>query len=243
LNEPRWREALRRPDGAAIIRVVTANDSDVAAPVEVGATARAAAFERVVFFSDAVFAIAITLLVLDLKVPALPGNASSRAIGDALAGDAPSFLAFALSFAVIGLYWLAHWRKFQLIVRVNQRLLVLNLALLGSVVFIPFPTSLIAIFGDSLSTAIYAISLAVTGILGSATLWYAWRAGLVDPRFSELIVRNYTARGLIVPGVFLVSLLVLAVMGPTACRVSWIAIPFAQAIVRRRFGQRARVHF
>jgi uncharacterized membrane protein len=234
---------LRHHDGAAIIRDVTANDGDTAAPVEVGDTERAAAFERVVFFSDAVFAIAITLLVLDLKVPALPGNASSRAIGDALAGEAPSFLAFALSFAVIGLYWLAHWRKFQLIVRANQRLLVLNLALLGSVVFIPFPTSLIATFGDSLSTAIYAISLAVTGILGSATLWYAWRAGLVDPRMSALVVRNNTARGLVVPGVFLASLLVLALIGPTACKVSWIAVPIAQAVVSRRFGQRGQVHF
>ena len=222
---------------------MTANDGDVAAPVEIGDTERAAAFERVVFFSDAVFAIAITLLVLDLKVPALPGNASSHSIGDALAGDAPSFLAFGLSFGVIGLYWLAHWRKFQLIVRANQRLLALNLALLGSVVFIPFPTSLIANFGDSLSTAIYAISLAVTGILGSVTLWYAWRAGLVDPRFSAEVVRNYTARGLVVPGVFLVSLLVLALIGPTACKVSWIAIPIAQAVVSRRFGQRAQVHF
>ena len=234
---------MRRPDGAAIIRVVTANDGDVAAPVELGDTARAAAFERVVFFSDAVFAIAITVLVLDLKVPALPGDASTRAIADALAGDAPSFLAFGLSFGVIGLYWLAHWRKFQLIVRANQRLLALNLALLGSVVFIPFPTSLVATFGDSLSTAIDAISLAVTGILGSLTLWYAWRAGLVDPRLSALIVRNYTARGLVVPGVFLASLLVLALIGPTACKVSWIAVPISQAVVGRRFGQRAQVHF
>ena len=141
------------------------------------------------------FAIAITLLVLDLKVPALPDDASAQAIGDALLAEAPSFFAFVLSFAVVGLYWLAHWRKFQLIVRANQRLLVLNLALLGSVAFIPFPTRLIAEFGESLTTAIYAISLAVTGLLGSAMLWYAWRAGLVDPAASSAAVRNYTVRG------------------------------------------------
>jgi len=199
--------------------------------------------ERLVFFSDAVFAIAITLLVLDLKVPALPGDASARAIGDALVADAPSFFAFALSFAVIGLYWLAHWRKFQLIVRANQTLLVINLALLGSVVFIPFPTSLIAQFGESLTTAVYAISLTVTGLLGSAMLWYAWRAGLVDPRVSALVVRHYTVRGLVVPGVFLASLVVLAALGPMAGQASWIAIPFAQAAVSRRYGERARFQF
>jgi uncharacterized membrane protein len=233
---------LRRLDGRAIIRAVSTNDSDTA-PIELGEPERASGFERLVFFSDAVFAIAITLLVLDLKVPALPATTSTGAIGDALAGEAPSIFAFALSFAVIGLYWLAHWRKFQLIVRANQTVLVLNLALLGSVAFIPFPTSLIAYFGDSLSTAIYAISLAVTGILGSATLWYAWGAGLVDPRVSALVVRNYTARGLVVPGVFLASLVVLALLGPRACQVSWIAVPLAQAAVSRRFGERAQIHF
>jgi uncharacterized membrane protein len=215
---------------------------DPAAPGDTQEGRRAAlGLERLVFFSDAVFAIAITLLVLDLKVPVLPGDASAQAIGDALLAQAPSYFAFALSFAVIGLYWLAHWRKFQLIVRVNQRLLLINLALLGSVAFIPFPTSLISHFGESLTTAIYAISLAVTGLLGSAMLWYAWRAGLADPGVSALVVRHYTFRGLVLPVVFLASLVVLAVLGPTACQVSWIAIPFAQAAVSRRYGERARL--
>ncbi len=197
--------------------------------------------ERVVFFSDAVFAIAITLLVLDLKVPALPDDASAEAIRDALLANGPSFYAFALSFAVIGLYWMAHWRKFQLIARANQRLLVLNLALLGSVVFIPFPTSLIATFGESLTTAIYAISLAITGLLGSATLWYAWRAGLVHQDVSAATVRNYTVRGLVVPAVFLASLVVLALFGARAGQLSWLAIPFAQAAVSRRYGESAQL--
>ena len=118
-----------------------------------------------VFFSDAVYAIAITLLVIDLRVPDLPGDASTQAIADALLQLAPRFYAFALSFAVIGMYWLTHWRRFQLIERVNQRLVVINLILLGSVVFIPFPTSLIAQFGDSLSTAFYAVAIATTGLL------------------------------------------------------------------------------
>jgi uncharacterized membrane protein len=202
---------------------------------------RTLGLERLVFFSDAVFAIAITLLVLDLKVPALPDDVSAQAIRDALIAEAPSFFAFVLSFAVVGLYWMAHWRKFQLIVRANQRLLVLNLALLGSVAFIPFPTRLIAEFGDSLTTAIYAISLAVTGLLGSAMLWYAWRAGLVDPAASTLAVRNYTVRGLVVPGIFLASLVVLALLGPRAGQLSWLAIPFVQAAVSRRYGDSAQL--
>ena len=121
-------------------------------PVELDESADTSSFERVVFFSDAVYAIAITLLVIDLRVPDLPGDASTQAIADALLQLAPRFYAFALSFAVIGVYWLTHWRRFQLIERVNQRLVVINLLLLGSIVFIPFPTALIAEFGDSLST-------------------------------------------------------------------------------------------
>ncbi len=212
-------------------------------PVELDEGADTSSFERVVFFSDAVYAIAITLLVIDLRVPDLPGDASTQAIADALLRLAPRFYAFALSFAVIGTYWLTHWRRFQLIERVNQRLVVINLLLLGSVVFIPFPTSLIAQFGDSLSTGFYAIAVATTGLLSSAEWLYAERAGLIDRRLSNATIRHYLARGLVVPLIFLASLVVLVLFGARATQLSWLAMPFISAIVTRRFGRRASLQF
>jgi uncharacterized membrane protein len=157
-------------------------------PVELDDEELESSFERVVFFSDAVFAIAITLLVIDLRVPDLPGDASSQAIADELIWLAPRFFAFGLSFAVIGMYWLTHWRRFQLITHVTQRLVLINLVLLGTVAFIPFPTALIAQFGDGLTTAIYALSVGATGLLSSGEWLYAERAGLIDPRLSHATI-------------------------------------------------------
>jgi uncharacterized membrane protein len=212
-------------------------------PVELDDQELASSFERVVFFSNAVFAIAITLLVIDLRVPDLPGDASSQAIADELIRLAPRFFAFGLSFAVIGMYWLTHWRRFQLITHVTQRLVLINLVLLGSVAFIPFPTALIAQFGDGLTTAIYALSVGATGLLSSAEWLYAERAGLIDPRLTQSTIRHYLARGLVVPLVFLASLLVLVALGPRATQLSWIVIPFVLAAVSRRFGRRASIRF
>jgi uncharacterized membrane protein len=213
------------------------------APIELDDAEQTSALERVVFFSDAVFAIAITLLVIDLAVPDLPATASTQDIATALLAIAPRYFAFALSFAVIGAYWLTHWRRFQVISRVDQRLVVLNLALLGSVAFIPFPTALIAQFGDPLTTAIYALAIGVTGLLGSAEWLYAEHAGFIDPRLSPETIRHYLVRGLVVPAVFLASLVVLVLFGARACQLSWIAILVVQAAVSRRYGRGSSVAF
>lgn len=103
---------------------------------EVNETARLEAF------SDGVFAIAITLLVLDLKVPHLPGVP----LGRELASVWPSYVSFLASFATIGIMWLNHHRLFCLIGRVDQGLLVSNALLLLGVTVVPFPTSLLSAY-------------------------------------------------------------------------------------------------
>jgi uncharacterized membrane protein len=86
--------------------------------------------DRVVFFSDAVFAIAMTLLALTLSLPAGTTNAD---VASALHKSIPSMLTYALSFGVIAIYWLAHHRMFRYIRRLDATLLVLNLASLGAI--------------------------------------------------------------------------------------------------------------
>jgi uncharacterized membrane protein len=94
---------------------------------------------RVEFFSDAVFAIAITLLILDLKVP----PREERLVA-ALFHQWPSYVAFLVSFANIGIMWINHHRMFTYIKRSNDVLLLLNLLLLLGVTVIPFPTATLA---------------------------------------------------------------------------------------------------
>lgn len=121
--------------------------------------------ERLVFFSDAVFAIAITLLVLEIKIPELPSDASEGQIGQALVHVIPKMVGFVVSFLVVGAYWEAHHRTFALVERIDRGLVWRNLVLLLTVSFIPFPT---AVFSEHPARALplrfYAASLAAVGI-------------------------------------------------------------------------------
>src|SRR5256885_1308866 len=94
-----------------------------------------------VFFSDAVFAIAITLLVIDLHAPELPRGASDVAHLQALAVLSPNFISFGISFAVIGTFWMGHHRAFGLAAHYSPRVLGWNLGLLALIVFMPFVTA------------------------------------------------------------------------------------------------------
>jgi len=124
---------------------------------------------RLEAFSDGVFAIAITLLVLELKVPA--GSAS---LGRTLASEWPSFAAYLTSFATIGIMWLNHHRLFTLIRGVDHWLLVLNGLLLLGVSVVPFPTELVAQYlghpGEVTATAVYGGSFVFIA-LGFNGLW------------------------------------------------------------------------
>ena len=93
--------------------------------------------DRVVFFSDAVFAIAITQLIVDLQVPEVAHVESGRQLRDAL----PQIGGFALSFAVIRLFWMGHHRLFRHIKGLNWSLVLLNVLFLGCIAFLPYPTA------------------------------------------------------------------------------------------------------
>jgi len=121
---------------------------------------RSIELERLVLFSDAVFAIAITLLVLELKVPDRESIRSAGGVAAALFGELPKFAAFFISFAVIGFYWIAHHRMSRHIRRCNGTLLALNLLLLLFVAFLPFPVALFGSFRrEPTAIAFYAISM------------------------------------------------------------------------------------
>jgi uncharacterized membrane protein len=101
--------------------------------------------QRIEAFSDGVFAIAITLLVLELMpvVNNALNTQSTPSLFGAIASHWPMFLAFATSFATIGIMWMNHHRLYNIITRSNHILLILNLLLLFAVTFIPFPTAML----------------------------------------------------------------------------------------------------
>lgn len=123
--------------------------------------------ERLVFFSDAVFAIAITLLVIDLKVPEIPhGPAADAQALAALDALTPNFIGFLISFAVIGSFWAMHHRAFGLVTTHDRSFVWPNLHLLLAIVFLPFATGLMsANTGQRIPHLVYFGTLLVAGLL------------------------------------------------------------------------------
>lgn len=187
--------------------------------------------DRVVAFSDGVFAIAITLLVLSIDVP----EVSNDHLGDALGDLGPQVFTYALSFVVVGLYWMAHHRVFRSVIRVDRTLLWINLALLGSVALLPLPTEILGKYGETtLATVVYAASIGLVGSMSVLIWWYINRAGLTAPIAADL-VRLGSLRAAIPPAVFVLSIPI-AFLSPEIAKICWLGIWPANAVVERRFG-------
>ena len=191
-----------------------------------------AGLERLVFFSDAVFAIAITLLALEIRLPVDASGLSNQQLLTSLAAIWPKYLSFAVSFLVIGNFWIAHHRRYRLITRYDNRLLLLNLLVLMSIAFIPFPTSLISENGNRTATIFYALSIAATGLMSAVLWWYASRENrLLEKDFDAKFARRNLISILTVPAVFLLSV-GLAFVDPDLAKISWILTAPAALIVR-----------
>jgi uncharacterized membrane protein len=130
------------------------------------------AFERILFFSDAVFAISITLLVLEIKVPEIPKEFSELQLGYSLLRMTPKFIGFFISFFLIGQTWIEHHRMCSFLGEYDFGLLWRNLWLLLFVVFLPFATALLSEYYVSrVAISIYACSLAGLGF-AKASFWH-----------------------------------------------------------------------
>jgi uncharacterized membrane protein len=188
--------------------------------------------ERLIFFSDAVFAIAITLLVLEIRLPALPENASDAALLTALWSIWPKYLSFAISFLVIGSYWIVHHRIFRSIRRYDGRLLLLNLLLLMAVSSVPFPTMVIGEHGNLVGTVFYALTMATVGLLMTCVWLYAYAGGrLLEQPLNTQQFRRILLRLLMAPTIFLLSVGV-AFWDPNLAKYCWL-LNLLGALVRR----------
>src|SRR5918911_738074 len=132
--------------------------------------------DRIVNLSDGIVAIAITLLVLDIKVPDIPDGMVSSQLPGALLSLWPKYLGYLLSFLGISAFWLIHHSIFRSIRAYDRTLLYLNFLFLMVIAFVPFPTSLLGEYGGhQLPVAIYAATLAVGRLLLTTVYWYSAR--------------------------------------------------------------------
>jgi uncharacterized membrane protein len=203
--------------------------------------AKAPAFRtaRMEAFSDGVFAIAITLLVLEIAVPA----GSEADLLGAVLDQWPSYLAYLVSFSTIGAIWLEHTVITEFLERATSVFIRLNLLLLVVVSFLPFPTKLLGEYvGEEaparVAVTIYGLNLFLASALVSLLWRYAVREGLIRPDVADSDVKMITNRltpglaGYVVMIVLGLFLPVVAVLGYLIIAV-YIIIPFG-ALRRRK---------
>ena len=157
--------------------------------------------DRLAFFSDAVFAIAITLLALNIHAPNFVGQPGERELTVAVLWMMPRILGFLLSFLVIGNYWRAHHRLFRWVRGYTPGLVQINLFLLLAVSFIPAPTGFYSDYPQYRAPLIfYASSLAVVGLMNHWLWKYLIRhPELLDPATPPLEMRLGAGRSLVIP--------------------------------------------
>lgn len=228
---PKSRSPGRRP----VARVGEGDPLTGAMPQTEAERRAAGTLERLIFLSDGVFAIAMTLLVVELAVPDV-ASASAAQLLQGLSALGPRYLSFTVSFLVIASYWRAHQRMFSYIVRADERLVWLNLLLLLCIAFQPFPTSVMGRYGNqSVAVTLYAGTLAVTGVV-VLLLWIYATAGrrLVRADLDRRLVAYQMWRVATVPIVFLASIAI-GQVNPSAAEYSWISIAFLLFALRRAF--------
>jgi uncharacterized membrane protein len=196
--------------------------------------------ERIAFFSDAVFAIALTLLAIDLRLPDMAASLTSSELTDALVALWPKIYSFTLSFVVVFFYWYGHYRMFRAIRRPDAGLVALDAALLFFVVIIPFPTSVMGAYPELAPAVIlYGAVIGAAGIAALLIWVYAARRGLLSERVTPEIVRTVTIRSAVVPAIILLSTPI-TLLAPVLTQVIWVCIVPLQEVVARAVQGRAR---
>lgn len=202
---------------------------------------------RVEAFSDGVFAIAITLLVLEIKVPPphLTGHGST--LLPALLRLWPSYLGYLISFVTIGIMWVNHHSMFMLIRRTDRYFLLISVCFLMCIAFLPFPTALLAEYlsepkGRRIAVAVFSASFVLIALAYNALWWYAaWGGRLLEANADREAVRTISRRYLIGPIAYAVSFALAFVNTWASLAVHGFLVAFYILPVRKPTAQRPAI--
>jgi uncharacterized membrane protein len=194
-------------------------------------------FGRVVFFTDAVFAIAMTLLVVEVGVPEVTGNAGADpgALLDLLADKVPLLIAFFVGCFVIGSYWVAHHRFVSWLAAVDPAFLGLTVVYLSFVALLPFPAGVLGEFGDNpVSVVAFAANMIAVSTMEAVLFGHARRRHLFLEEWPEDVYRWEQVSSLSPVLLFVLSVPVAFVLPQLAILVWFLAIPLGRLLDRRR---------
>ncbi|MFC3505058.1 TMEM175 family protein [Micromonospora krabiensis] len=165
---------------------------------------------RVEAFSDAVFAIVLTLMSVDL-LQLGPAREDGSGLPGALWHEWPAYLAYIITFAIVGQVWLTHHNMWRYVIRVDQVLLVFNLVLLLFVAIIPFTADLLADnlrgdpFDQRLTAALYVGAVLGEALVFNLSWWWARRRRLLHPDLDPRLARAVARRFLLGPVLYVIA--------------------------------------
>jgi uncharacterized membrane protein len=196
-------------------------------------------FSRVLNFSDALYAIAMTLLVVGIEVPDLGDSDSVSELADVLSDDIGSFISFVISFAVIGRYWVAHHSMFSRLAAVDGGMIGVNLVYLMFVAFLPFPSGLLGnYFENPLAIVTYSLTVAAVSGMEVVLFRHAYRRRLFAKQPPADVYRWGTRLSLSPVLAFLISI-PLAFVNTSLAVASWfLAVPY-QIVENRKKPENA----
>ncbi|HEX3317813.1 MAG TPA: TMEM175 family protein [Solirubrobacteraceae bacterium] len=189
---------------------------------------------RVTAFTDGLFVVAATLLVVSIDIPAIPDAQVSKVLPHALDDILPQLLSYFISFAVIVLFWFRHHALFGRVHTHDARFVALNMVFLAFIAVLPFPTELVGKYGSQpISTIVYSINVLVLSGLLTALFVYAERHQLVhvDPE-----AFRHRLRALSVFIVFGASIPIALIFGARAAVYTWLTMFIVPRIVLRLVG-------
>ncbi len=191
--------------------------------------------ERIVFFSDAVFAIAITLLVIEIKAPHFESAVGEGEIAGGLLRLIPKFIGYVISFMVIGAYWIGHHRIYGMLTRWNYGLIWRNVVFLMAIAFIPFTT---AFFSENATRTVpmvfYAFIFALAGAMQVVQWRYAVKTGLTDPRLSPAYLQQVSNNISLLPLAGIVAAGI-GMIHPMFAGFAFLLIPIGRRIIRSKY--------
>jgi uncharacterized membrane protein len=194
--------------------------------------------DRILGLSDGVFAFALTLLVLDLAVPAFSANQDPSQLPSLLAAEWPSFFSYFLSFIMIAVWWNNHHRYFEHVRSYDGGLKALNFVVLMTITLIPFFTKLLDSWNSMpFAAALYAFNQGVAGT-SLALTWkhIAGHPSIADERLDRRMAKRLQITATIPPIVFFLSM-PLCFISPVVAWASWYAIFPITILVRRKYGK------
>lgn len=204
--------------------------------------------ERIILFSDAVFAIAITLLVIEIKIPEIHENVSDKALLHGLKHLIPKFIGFLISFMLIGLYWTIHHRMFGFVTSYDKKLLLLNLFFLFFVALMPFSMGFYSEYTGAdlirkqlkVPMTFYVLNIFFLGIIN----YFMWRHvtnpknKLAEPPIDPLFAKMAKMRSLVVPVIFLCMLPIAYLTNVLIAVYVPMLIPVILSIFRKRISRK-----